>query len=179
MGYALFPLLGLWAWGIMWTHYAYGGLRIASGTLTRNPTYSTITMWFVLAFILLHPGILIYEQWSRNDLLPPESFYSFVGPNMKQYVVLGLVALITFLLYDIVLRFKNHRTIQKLWFWISLSQMVAMVLIFIHGLNLGQNLQHGWLQFYWVVLGALLLPCFVLVGIEDWRQHQIIKKTRS
>ena len=52
--------------------------------------------------------------------------------------------------------------------WVNISQMIAMVFIFIHGLNLGQNLQSNWMEFIWISMGALLIPCFALMLQNDW-----------
>lgn len=167
---SLSPLLGLWAWSIMWTHYAYGGLRLVNENLRKNRAHTQVTMYIVLVLILLHPGLLAYSQWDLKGTLPPESLYSYVAPSLKIYVLLGSISLLMFLAYDILVRLKQHPLIARNWKWVSLSQAVAMTLIFAHSLKLGQNLQGGWMQFYWIVLGALLIPCFGLILRKDWME---------
>ena len=169
--YALFPLLGLWAWSIMWTHYAFGGIRLVS-TLPKNVSYSRISGAIVLACLLLHPGLLAYGQWRTQDLLPPGSFYSYVGTSLKSAVLLGSISLLIFLAFDVGTRLKKYVWVRRNWRWLSLAQALAMTFIFIHSLRLGQNLQHGWFQFWWVVLGALLIPCFGLILREDFRRKE-------
>lgn len=165
----IFPLLGLWAWGIMWTHYAYGGLRLVFPSLQKNKTYSKLSGALVLALILLHPVLLAASQWQNTKSLPPGSIYSYVLPEHKIYILLGTIGLILFLSFEIFERIKNNPYIKKHWKWISLSQMLAMVLIFFHALSIGSAYYIGWFEFYWVVLGALLIPCFGLIGRADWQ----------
>lgn len=171
--YALFPLLGLWAWGIMWTHYFYGALFLAFSYLERNPLYTKISGYIVLMLILFHPGLLALAQWQATALLPLSSFYAYAGSSLKFYIIIGGVALTTFLAYELLVRLRQQPCVRRLWPWVSLSQMIAMTLIFIHGLQLGQHLQAGWLQIYWIILGVLLIPSFAMVGWMDWsRRHQ-------
>ena len=165
--FAIFPLLGLLAWTIMWTHYALGVVSQLNG-MPRNKTYSKVSAAIVLACILLHPGLLAIALWRTNDVLPPASFYSYVAPSLKYAVALGTISLIIFLSFDVFKRIRSKPWVERNWRWVSLSQVVAMILIFIHGLALGQNLQGGWFQLWWVILGALLIPCFGLALRRDF-----------
>lgn len=176
---ALFPLLGLWAWSIMWTHYALGAIRISNSSIKKNYGYSKVSMYIVLGLILLHPGLLAYGMWNLTGLLPPSSYYSYVAPGLKLYVIFGVVALALFLSYDVFERLKDKTWVKRHWFWISLSQAFAMVLIFVHSLKLGQNLHSGWFQMYWILLGALLIPCFALVLRTDWSSRSGAHTTPS
>lgn len=163
----IFPLLGIWAWSIMWTHYFLGGVRLLTGG-EKYALYTKITGYSVLALIVLHPALLAWQQWTTNQLLPPMSFYDFVASSMKMYVFFGSVSLLLFITYAIVRRFKNKPIIQNNWHWISISQAVAMILIFIHALAIGGLTNNASYELYWVLLGALLLPCAGLVVRNDW-----------
>lgn len=166
--FSVFSLLGVLAWSIMWTHYAYGGLRLMSERLAKNQIYTTVTLYVVLALLLLHPGLLAYSQWDITKQLPPQSFYTYVGPSLKLYVLFGSLSLLMFLAYDILIRLRKHPRVHRYWRYISLSQMVAMSLIFVHSMQLGQTMDQAWFELYWVALGALLLPCFGLIIYEEW-----------
>lgn len=165
--YIFFPLLGLWAWSIIWTHYALGALSIAK-KIPIPALYRKVTYALVLGLILLHPGLLAYAQWQKNGSLPPGSEFNYVASSLRLFIVFGFVALLAFLFYEVIRRFRSRPLVNKYWGFISLSQMVAMILIFLHALRLGQNLQSGWFRFYWLVLGLLLIPCFIIVGKHDW-----------
>ncbi len=166
---ALFPLLGLLAWSIMWTHYAVGGVRLFSPA-PENKLYSKITSIIVLVCLLLHPGLLAWSQWDTTGILPAESYYNYVGPSLRGVVILGSVSLVIFLSFEVFELLRKHPLVKRNWKWISLSQMIAMILIFIHALRLGQNLQSGWFQLWWIALGVLLVPCFGLIIRNEWSQ---------
>lgn len=171
---SLFPVMGLWSWSIMWTHYAVGAKRIV-GSQKRNVLYSKISAWIVLFLILLHPGLLFLGMYQTVGLFPPKSYYAYVGDSMVWAVMLGVLALMAFLGYEVLHRMKGKPLVKRNWFYISLSQAIAMGLIFIHSIALGQNLQSGWFRIYWFVLGALLLPCFYVVLRDDWQKSKKIK----
>src|SRR6478735_3876600 len=62
--YDLFPLLGLVAFTLMWSHYVSGALRRYLDVPKRAlRVYFEVTAWVVLALILLHPGLLWYNLW--------------------------------------------------------------------------------------------------------------------
>lgn len=164
---ALFPLLGLLAWSIMWTHYAIGGIRLVR-PFERSRVYSQVSATIVLFCLLLHPGLLAYNQYRVTDALPPTSFYNYVGQSLQWAILLGTISLIIFLSFEFFKRLKTRGWVARNWRWISISQMIAMTLIFIHALALGQNLQSGWFLFWWVGLGVLLIPCFGLILRADW-----------
>lgn len=174
---AIFPLLGLWAWSIMWTHYAYGTLRLTNPGLQKNKLYSKVSGILVLFLVLLHPFLLILNQWQTLEKLPPESVYSYAASNQKLYVFFGVVALTLFLSFEIFERLKDNAFVKRNWKWVSLSQMIAMTLIFSHALSLGSNLSVGWFELYWVTLGALLIPCFGIIGRADWQQKHYTNET--
>lgn len=164
---ALFPLLGLLAWSVMWTHYAVGGLRLVR-PFVRNRLYSQISGVVVLFCLLLHPGLLAYSQFKFTDTLPPTSFYNYVGLSLQWAVLIGTIGFIIFLSFELFERLQKHGWVARNWRWISAAQMIAMILIFVHALTLGQNLQSGWFLFWWVGLGALLIPCFGLIVRAEW-----------
>lgn len=164
---SLFPLLGLWAWSIMWTHYALGTLRLVEPRIREVKIYSLLTRILVLFLIVLHPGLLIWTQWQVLGTWPPGSVYTYVGNSMEIYATLGAIALMFFASFEILERLRNHPAVRKNWFWVSLSQMIGMTLILVHSFALGGTIS-GWFAFYWFTLGALLIPCFGLIGRQDW-----------
>ncbi len=168
--FSIFPILGLLAWGIMWTHYAIGALRLTFPALQKNYLYTSITTWLVLLLILAHPGILAWNLWKFTSELPPGSYYNYVGSSLKLFVIFGSISLLIFLSFDVFERMKNKTWVKHNWRYISLMQMLAMTLIFLHALALGKILDIWWLELYWVTLGALLIPCFAIIGRHDWKQ---------
>lgn len=151
----------------MWTHYAIGAVRIFTKE-PRNRLYSRVSGAIVLVCILLHPTLLALGMYGNTSQLPPASFYNYVAPTLKYAVAFGTISLIIFLSFDVFKRLSKKAWVKNNMRWIDVSQMVAMVLIFVHGLALGQDLQGGWFQLWWIVMGALLIPCFGLALQRDF-----------
>jgi hypothetical protein len=151
--YQLFPVLGLLAFSIMWSHYLVGELdrvfraRIDRGNFFRNTGY------VVLAAILLHPGILIYQRLRDGYGLPPGSYESYVAPGMAWLTILGSISLLAFLAYELH-RFYASRA---WWKYVVAAGDAAMLGIFLHGLRLGSLLQAGWYREVWLFYGLTLL----------------------
>lgn len=169
----VFPLLGVWAWGIMWTHYILGWLRLRMPErFERDELYGKYTAWLVLALILLHPSLLAGQQYQRFGMLPPESYTSYVASSMELFVYFGIVGLFVFLSYEIFLRLKHKLWLRKIWGWVGLTQIAAMLLIFVHGFAIGDSVLYGWINIYWLLLGVLLLPAGIEVVRNDFRQQR-------
>jgi hypothetical protein len=174
--YRWFPLFGLLAWMVMWTHYITGTLVIKYPILTRPKIYKPFTEYLVLASLLLHPGLLIYAQWKNGAGLPPNSYLEYVGEALALAVMFGTIALIIFLSYEFFDRLQHKQTIKRWWPAISISQSIAMILIFVHGLRLGTNLSSGWFVYVWIACGIALLPCFYIIHEQDFANRRINKK---
>lgn len=166
-----FPVLGIYAWSLMWTHYIISANRLINTDIQKNILYSKVTSILVLLLIILHPSLLAWQQWSFTSVLPPNSFYNYVGDSLKIFVLMGSLSLALFISFDILEKFKNHRIIKNNWKYISLSQMFAMILIFIHGLSLGSLMENSLMELYWLTLGLSLIPCFGLIIKNDWNKN--------
>jgi hypothetical protein len=165
--YQWFPLFGLLAWMIMWTHYVVGAIRTKWPDLNKPKHYSVVTSYIVLAALLLHPGILAYAQFQNDAGLPPVSFVDYVGEGLLLAIILGSVALTIFLSFEVFNRLKNRSFIKKWWLAISFTQSIAMLLIFVHALKLGTHLTSGWFLLVWLIYGAILLPCFYIIHTAE------------
>ncbi|HEX4775055.1 MAG TPA: hypothetical protein VH234_06080 [Candidatus Saccharimonadales bacterium] len=144
--YVLFPLLGLVAYSLMWTHYAIAAGRdqFGVGKASLKP-YFTITGWVVLVLILLHPGLLIYQRYRDGFGLPPHSYESYVAPGLGWVTLLGSASLLVFLAFEL------HRVWgdRKWWHWLRDSSDLAMLAIAYHSLRLGTQLHMGWFLYVW------------------------------
>jgi hypothetical protein len=165
--YTVFPLLGLWAWSLMWTHYAHGTLAILSPRFVPSPIYKRVSGVAVLALILAHPALLTAALVRDTG---GAALGTYAGDGEVGYVAIAAVALAAFLLWEVVTRGSWRQRLGRSWRWVSLAQMVAMALVFVHALALGRHFgADTWFQHYWVALGALLLPCFAVIARADWR----------
>lgn len=153
--YELFPLLGVVAWLLMWTHYVNGSLKRYLG-LAKNEIllrgYGRVTGYIVLCLLLLHPGLLYIGLYGDGLGLPPYSaFEVYQTVGMRIALVMGSVALTAFLLFELGRWFRH----KGWWRFIEWANVAAMGLIFVHGLLIGSFL--GWFRVVWVLLGVILV----------------------
>ncbi len=173
----IFPLLGIFAWVSMWTHYMSGVMQLFSYKQKGRKLYSSLTSGLVLLLILAHPTILAVNQWLTLDRLPPNSFYSYVESSLAFFVFLGSLSLLIFLSFEYFGRASKKVWVRKNWFLISMTQMFAMTAIWVHALFLGSTIgELEWFKFIWVVLGASLIVAFGLVGRDDYLTAKTYKE---
>ncbi len=153
--YGLFPLFGLLAFSLMWTHYMILALRVWTDA-PKVTAYAHITQWIVLFCLLAHPGILLFTLYQDGFGFPPGSYKAYVGETMVGFVLLGTIAWVAFMAYE----FKRVIAIGPWWKFVLAASAIAMLLILIHSLNLGTHLQDGWLRTVWYVYGATLLLAY-------------------
>ncbi len=151
--YQLFPLFGLLAFSLMWAHYVAAALRKYSGIDKDSlKSYFEITSILVLVFMLLHPGLLAYQLWQDGLGLPPGSYFQFVSSALKISIIAGMISWLAFIAYEFRRKFNK----QPWWRYVQYASDAAMLLIFVHALRLGGNLQSGWFRYVWLVYGISL-----------------------
>lgn len=151
--YQIFPLLGLLAFSIMWSHYIVGMLRelfdLDKHVLAR---YFESTSLVVLVLICLHPGLLIYQRLRDGYGLPPRSYETYVAHGLGWVTLLGSASWLVFIAYE----FRRIYGKRTWWHYVAEAGDVAMLTIFYHSLRLGQQLQHGWFRYIWWFYGLTL-----------------------
>lgn len=154
----IFPVLGLVAFGLMWSHYMLGAIRRWSAyERKKNDSYWVISAGLVLCLIILHPVLLNAALIEGGLGLPIGSYFAAYGPTDGWFVVLGTSALIVFLLFELRRWFGK----KQWWKWIEYAQIIAMVAIFIHGTKLGTNTTSGWYEIVWWGLALTLIFAWV------------------
>jgi hypothetical protein len=156
--YLLFPVLGLAAYSIMWSHYIAGTARellgLGKDTLKQ---YYRWTGFIVLALLCLHPGLLIFQRFRDGYGLPPHSYETYVAPGLGWVTLLGTASLLVFLAYEFHRRFGK----RSWWHFVTEAGDFAMLAIFYHGLRLGSQLQQGWFHYVWWFYGITLAAVLV------------------
>lgn len=165
--YDIFPLLGLIAFSLMWTHFVSGALRrwlgLPKSTLRQ---YFTLTSWIVLVLILLHPSLFIVQLWFDGFGPPPFSYLSVYTALASQIALgLGTLSLLAFLSFELHRKFRS----VSWWKYIEYLNVAAMLAIFYHGFTLGGELAVGWFQIVWLVYLA------TFIGAVGYTQVQKIK----
>ncbi len=171
--YGLFPLLGLLAFSLMWTHYIVGaGRRVLCFDKKQLKTYFSLTGWAVLILILLHPLLLWMQLYRDGFGLPPSSYLNnYVAPTLHWAAILGTFGLVAFLAFE-----TKHWFNKKGW-WpvVEYVNVIAMFAIIIHGLALGSNLQYGWLRTVWFFYAITLLASVIYI----YHKQTIIAKKKG
>jgi hypothetical protein len=171
--YQLFPLFGLLAFSIMWSHYIAAALRLYFKIEKKVlGQYFEVTSMVVLAAIILHPGLLVWQLWRDGMGLPPGSTWSFVGPSLKWFVTLGMVSLGIFLAYE----FRRWFAKRSWWRLVQYASDLAMAFVFIHSLKLGSNLQDGWFQMVWYFYGATFVVAIVYIYYQKLKAPRLVKQ---
>lgn len=167
----LFPVFGLIAFSLMWVHYTVDFLERIY-TFKPRGNYLPITRILVFFSIMLHPGLLALEQWQKGFGLPPLSLLNYAGPDLQIWIVVGMVAWLTFMIYELHRWYRNRP-----WFkYIEYATDASMLVIFFHALNLGSNLQMGWLKILWYFYG-ITLACFIFntyIGNRNRKMREIL-----
>lgn len=164
--FAIFPLLGLIAFGLMWSHYVLGSLRRSMNLAKpEKDAYWGISSGLVLALIILHPLLLNYGLISDGLGLPPTSYAEAYG-SLAPYLTLGMICLLVFLSYEL----KRWLGDKPWWRFVEYIQIAAMIGIFVHALALGQELTQMWFLVFWWFLGITLLMSWVYNWYKDNRE---------
>ncbi len=168
--YKLFPLFGLTAFGVMWSHYIVSAARQYVGIDKKEiSTYFEITSWIVLIAIIMHPGLLELQLWRDGFGLPPGSVVNnYVAQSLKWAAWLGMISLLIFLAYELRRWFSD----KGWWRAIEIATDIAMVAIFVHALNLGTGLQRGWLRSVWIFYGITLLGALGYIYFKHYAKPQ-------
>ena len=151
--YKLFPLFGLLAFSLMWSHYIISAVRqYLNIEKSQLKNYIETTSMGVLAALALHPGLLVWQLWRDGFGLPPSSYLqNYVAPTLRWVAVLGSISLFIFFAYEL----RRIYSDRSWWKYVVYATDAAMVAIFVHSLNLGSTLKNSWLGTLWYVYAAL------------------------
>lgn len=171
--YELFPLFGLVAFGLMWTHFIAGALRRRWALEPSKSLYQKTSMLVVLACILAHPALLWVALWRGGFGPPPMSQYIAYGTSavLAGALFIAMIALTIFLSYELVRWFSA----RSWWRYIEWLQMPAMVMIFGHGLILGGEVTVSWYGLLWWFYGVTLLLASAYSLYHD-RRTSLVKR---
>ncbi len=165
--YALFPLFGLLAFSLMWSHYVMSAVRAYTGYdrgILR--AYFNTTSAIVLYLLLLHPGLLIWRLKVDGYGMPPASYKAYVGDALYGFVLLGFAAFLVFIVYEL----RRLKFVSKYKMWLQYASDIAMVLVFVHGLKLGSALHAGWFRTIWLLYGIILVVVILYSRLAESRR---------
>lgn len=168
--YLLFPLLGLLAFSIMWTHYIMGAVqRYKRYDKSLLAVYFRWTGYAVLVLICLHPGLLVYQRFRDGFGLPPGSYESYVSPGLGWITLLGTASLFVFLAFELRRFFGKY----SWWHYVADASDLAMLAIAYHGLKLGSSLQLAWSHALWLFYVATLIVALAYKYYHRFAIHRL------
>ncbi len=163
--YDIFPVFGLLAFTLMWTQFALGALRRLLKIEAKRSQYMTVTATIVLGLLLSHVGLLWFALWRDGFGLPPQSYLTVYSYKLLA-VLAGSFGLAAFLVYEL------KRWVYKnaaWWKYIEWLQIVALVAIFYHSMELGREVRLEWFRVLWWVLIVTLVGSAVYNYAYDYR----------
>lgn len=150
----VFPLLGMIAFVTMWWHFLVGFVRRLRPDYQKLVSLHAASRYWVFVSFMLHPILLTTWGLANGYNFPPIELYKdYKGPQNYPYIVLGMLSLGAFILYDIASWLNQTIFVKRYWLIIDALSDAAFVGIFIHSLNLGQHLREGWFRVFWILLG--------------------------
>ena len=173
--YRLFPIFGLLAFSLMWSMYMVGFIRrrYAISAEKLKLYYKTLPL-LIFLFIMLHPGLLIWQLWRDGFGLPPQSYLQhYVAPSLRWAVFISSTAWLVFIAYEFRYRYHN----RSWWKYFEYAADLALVGIFFHALALGTQLRHGWFRYVWFFYGAVLIAILTDLYVSRIKSHR--QKTSS
>lgn len=158
----VFPLLGLIAFVTMWWHFLVGFVRRLKPDYEKLEGLHLTSAYWVFAAFTLHPALFLSwglqngYGWSLYDLVD-----DYADDAKYPFVVLGLLSLIAFVLFDVARVLGRMAWAKRAWPFIDALSDIAFIGIWIHSLNLGQHLEEGWFRTFWLILGLSGI-CFII-----------------
>lgn len=156
---SVFPLLGLIAFGLMWSHYVSDALRrwkrVDDSALGLH---FQITSPIVLACLLLHPLLFELQLYLDGLGLPPGSIAAaYPGILERAAILAGAVSLLCFLL------FEAHRIYgdRHWWRYVSWANIGAMIAILGHGFILSDAFSGSWFLVVWITYAITFVASVV------------------
>lgn len=145
-------IIGLIGFNLMWVHYVADA--IFPGKSDRLDKQYIASRILVLFSILIHPFLVNLYLVTKGFGLPPTSYSILLGPK-SWVVILGIVALFCFLLFE----FRGKLGAYKAQ--ILHANNLAMLLIFIHGFMIGMIVNSSWYRIVWWAM--LLIFGFIMM----------------
>lgn len=158
--YDIFPLFGLMAFTLMWAEIVSSAVtKFCGATLPSNKHAEAVASGLVLGLIVLHPVTLWVALFADGAGLPPVSYLSVYGVSGLAIIALlfGTISLCIFLSYELRRWFSR----RPWWRFILWLQSLALALIFVHALVLGQEAGHSWFRVIWIIYGLTLIAAMI------------------
>lgn len=145
----LFPLVGLYAFTLVWTQ-----LILGSSAAPWRKIFPAITKihrrvgTFTFLFALLHPGLMILAF--GPDFLG----YRFLDPTLTLFAYAGTIAILIISLTALTAIFWRVNFIRRYWRTVHYLNYVTFALVWYHSWNIGSDVQTTNLKWLWLFFGT-------------------------
>lgn len=173
LAYALFPLLGLYAFSMLWLQFIMGSARdVLAKAYPRVLKFHMNQGPFVLFFSLLHPLLLTLGVGLESYL-----YMTYIATEMKLYAFLGVLALFFMILAVGAAKFRTHPWLQRRWIYVHYLNYLVFIFSWLHSWNVGTDIQTAPLRYLWLFYGVTAIVGILLrlrrVVVERHRLHAL------
>lgn len=146
---ALFPVVGLTAFTLLWMQLMVGSLMPWLKKLFRGiERFHRTQGVFVFLFALGHPGFLVVGIGIQAYLSR-----SFVSSTLVPYLLLGQIAIILLSLSVLAALMRKVAWVKRWWRLIHLLNYVTFIFVWLHSWNLGSDIRGSVLEYIWIAYG--------------------------
>lgn len=155
---AVFPLVGLYAFTLLWIQLMLGSLMPWWRRLwPRIETWHRVQGVFVFLFAVTHPVLLLTG-------IGLERFQSktFLDESLQTYLILGQVALLVLSLTVLTALLRKLKWVNRWWRSIHFLNYPTFLLVWFHAWNLGSDVQTTGLRWVWIGYGLTFVAAVVV-----------------
>jgi sulfoxide reductase heme-binding subunit YedZ len=147
---ALFPLIGLIAFALLWLQFLIGSsMRPLRSLYPHILKFHRSEGVFILVLIFVHPLLLVSGLG-----LPAYIEYLLSAPQQTLLMVLGYTAQLLILTTVATALLLRSRLFVRRWRYIHLLNYLAFILVWIHSWFLGSDVQTTNLKYYWLFVAV-------------------------
>jgi hypothetical protein len=156
---AIFPIFGLLAFTLLWLHAISGVFEEKLREILDFDAFVHWTASLILFSMLAHPLLLLILIKFKISLL------------FNDDIALGALGLLLLLSYDFFKPFKKSGSFSRHWNKILIVSNIGFVLTFFHSLELGSDLQTGFMHSLWLFYGVTaILALIYTYAVKPFRK---------
>jgi predicted ferric reductase len=149
----LFPLVGLYAFTLLWTQLIIGPNAILfRKTLAKISLFHHRQGIFIFLLVIAHPTLILIAYGLTQYL-----GHKFLPRQLVIYAFLGTLALGLLILTVLTAVFSRLSLLRAKWRVFHYLNYAIFALIWIHSWNLGSDIQSTNLKYLWMFFGVTAL----------------------
>lgn len=145
----IFPFFGLLAFTLLWLHAISGVWEEKLIKMFDFDKFVHYSATLILFSIIAHPLILLLLIRFKISIL------------FNDDVMWGALGLALLLTYDIAKPFRKSGFFSRHWNKILIISNIGFILTFFHSLELGGDLQTGFMHYLWIFYGVTAILAIV------------------